>query len=445
MSNYFKFQKLKSSSVKLRFTKKDRYFKSPPYIYYGDKKLVDFVNWDYLNLSGNLNLKNRTLNDISNYKTSSNSPRAVCGTSHPLIILEENLSSFFSKESSLLFSSKNQLLLTLVTNLFNENDHIFIEADSSNPLIDAVYLSNARLYYFSSKRLDLLENQLKKITDNNKKALFFSSVSPITSELAPIIDLVQISTKFNVTTFLDESLSVASINIDGTGLAKLYKLEKEIFCIYGSLSQGFNSLGGYITGSEELIDYIYERSKTFNNETPFNDYIIFNNLNNLSYIQNSIELINKNFLMRKAFNKSLSELSYNVKDSSSNFICLKFNKQSTATLLKEKLFELGILSESLCCFENNFSSPKIIVPITNPEPSTLISINSKSHTLNTMNMQIDLNNLNPTHKSTITNMLLSQYSILRLIINSSLSEEIINKTLNAFHDLKNFVNTVDSN
>jgi 8-amino-7-oxononanoate synthase len=315
---------------------------------YRGKRVIDFTNWDFLGLRSDKKLKEKLLKDIYLLPFAPATPRTLAGNYFEHILCEEHLSRFFSCEDTLLFSSKNQAVVTLITSLFNEKDILFVEENSFNPVIDAGYLINAEVKFFQSDNLLSLKTELEKIKFANRIGIFVDALSPFTGKCAPLQEIFQCLTPYpHAVLFVDESFALASTGIRGAGVTELISFKKDIFCIYGSLGYGFAACGAFLSGSALVKKYILNTSRNISLEPGLPIPII-------QYLVHAIGRIEAAYHKRTLLQERLHlltnhllQLGFTVHTNTSGFVCIHFKQSETAKLLHLELLKKGLLTEPL--------------------------------------------------------------------------------------------------
>ena len=220
---------------------------------------------DYLNMSQHPEVVNETVKTLLEIGTGSGGTRNISGTSSYHVLLEERLAEVHNKEAALVFSSAytaNQSTLWLLGKKIKD---LQIYSDELNhaSLIQGIKNSGATCHIFQHNDVSHLEELLDKTDSNLPKLIVFESLYSMEGIRSPIKKIVELAKKYNTLTYLDEVHSVGLFGEDGKGIAVEMGVDQDIDIINGTLAKAYGQMGGYITSSKIIIDYIRSFSPGF--------------------------------------------------------------------------------------------------------------------------------------------------------------------------------------
>jgi len=213
---------------------------------------------DYLNMSQHPEVINETVKTLLEIGSGSGGTRNISGTSSYHTALEEKLAEVHNKDKALLFASAYTANQSTLWTLGKKIKNLEIFSDELNhaSLIQGIKNSGASCHIFQHNNVDHLEELLQKVNKDHPKLIVFESLYSMEGIRSPIIKIVELAKKYNAMTYLDEVHSVGLYGEKGKGIAVEMKVDQEIDIINGTLAKAFGQMGGYISSSEEIIDYI---------------------------------------------------------------------------------------------------------------------------------------------------------------------------------------------
>jgi 5-aminolevulinate synthase len=191
--------------------------------------------------------------------------RNISGTSHELVMLERELAAFHGKEAGLVFTSgyiSNEAALgTLAKQL--PNAAVFSDALNHASMIAGIRNSRCDYKVFRHNDAVHLKDLLTATDPNRPKIVAFESVYSMDGDIAPLKALLDVCDQFGALTYLDEVHAVGLYGPTGAGIAEREGLAHRFHVIEGTLGKAFGLIGGYITGSAALVDFVRSSAAGF--------------------------------------------------------------------------------------------------------------------------------------------------------------------------------------
>lgn len=232
---------------------------------------ISFCSNDYLGLTQSSEVKNAMVQATKKFGAGSGAARLLAGTTSLHNLLEQEIARFKRTDDALLFTSGYAVNLGVISTLIKKEDTIFCDELNHASLVDASRLTKARLFIYKHRDINHLEKLLRtSSTKTNNKQLITTRKYIITDTIfsmdgdgAPLKEIVRLAKKYNAYTIADEAHGTGVFGKHGRGLTEELGLEKEIDVIIGTSSKALGSVGGFVAGSQALIDYLRNKSRPF--------------------------------------------------------------------------------------------------------------------------------------------------------------------------------------
>jgi 8-amino-7-oxononanoate synthase len=234
------------------------------------RKLVNFSSNDYLGLANHSALKEAAIQSVKKFGVGSGASRLICGSLAPHHELEEALAAWKGSEAALTFSTGYAAALGTITALLSNEDVIILDKLVHACIVDAARHSGAKLRVFRHNDLDDLERILKWVGSKARTSrlaprtlIVTESVFSMDGDLAPLHDLVMLKEKYGAWLMVDEAHATGLFGEKRCGLAEEHGVARQIEVQMGTLGKAVGAAGGYVCGSQTLVDHLVNRARSF--------------------------------------------------------------------------------------------------------------------------------------------------------------------------------------
>lgn len=235
--------------------------KFPRALWRSEKSAREITVWcsnDYLGMGHHQDVIKAMCDTASKMGTGAGGTRNISGNNNPLVELERELADLHGKEAGLVFTSgfvSNEASISTIARLL---PNCLILSDELNhaSMIEGVRKSGCDKKIFRHNDVEHLEQLLKAADPHRAKLIVFESVYSMDGDIAPIEQIADLADKYNALTYIDEVHAVGMYGKRGGGITDRDNLAHRIDIIEGTLAKAFGALGGYITGSQAIIDAV---------------------------------------------------------------------------------------------------------------------------------------------------------------------------------------------
>ena len=123
-------------------------------------------------------------------------------------------------------------------------------------MIEGIRHSRAKKMIWKHNDPEDLDRKLASLPANAPKIVAFESVYSMDGDICPMREIVEVAEKHGAMTYLDEVHAVGLYGPRGGGVSEQEGLADRITLIEGTLGKAYGVMGGYVTGSAALCDFI---------------------------------------------------------------------------------------------------------------------------------------------------------------------------------------------
>ena len=228
-------------------------------MYEGSTYLMMASN-NYLGLTHHPHVKDRALQAIQHYGTGSGGARLTSGSFPLFKELEIAIANFKGTEQSLVFNTGYMANVGTITALMNKHSVIISDELNHASIIDGCRLSGAHIERYKHKDVEHAEYILKNYK-SAYKMIITDGVFSMDGDIAPLDRLYELSKEYNALLMVDDAHATGVIG-NGRGTAHHFGLT-DVDVQLGTLSKALGSVGGYVAGRKELIEYLINYSRSF--------------------------------------------------------------------------------------------------------------------------------------------------------------------------------------
>jgi len=310
-----------------------------------EKSMLMLGSNSFLNLNFHPRVLAAERKAAERYGSGAGSPPLYAGQTDLHDELEEKLAQFTGAEDALIFPAGYSGNTGVLSALCRPGDLIFGDSSNHASLIDGARLSGAEYAPYLHLNTKHLERTLKSADPLKKGRLIVSDgVFSMEGSLAPADELVRLKKQYSCLLMIDDAHGFWAVGERGCGTAGIFGVRDQVDLHYGTFSKALGSVGGFCSGSKELIQYLryYARSTFFSSALPATTAAAV--LEGIRVTEEEPELLIKLKRNRDFFQSELEERGFNTLNSRSAIIPVLVGDDNKLGKLQMSLFEAGIFS-----------------------------------------------------------------------------------------------------
>lgn len=222
-----------------------------------------YASYSYLGLIGHPRINKAAQAAIEKYGTGTHGVRTLAGTLAIHTELEETIAEFKQAEAAITYSSGYVTNLTTVSSLVGRGDYVFSDKLNHASIVDGCLMSGAHFRRFRHNDMADLERRLEQAPAEAGKLVVADAVFSMDGDIIDLPRLVEICRKHNAWLMIDEAHSTGVLGKTGRGIEEHFDMWGTIDIKMGTLSKTIPSVGGYVAGKKELINYLRHASRAY--------------------------------------------------------------------------------------------------------------------------------------------------------------------------------------
>ena len=324
-----------------------------PEILINGKKYLIFCSNNYLGLANEDFLKNAAIECIKKYGVGPAGARLMAGNLDVYNSLEKEIADFLGKEDAMIFSTGYAANLGAIKALvdplmgdqpFKKGDSvIFSDELNHTSIIQGCKLSSAERIIYKHNDVQDLEQKIKNFPNEKRKLIITDGVFSMDGDIAPLGDIVLVARKYSASVMVDDAHGIGVLGKTGKGTEEYFNLNNHNNdIVMGTLVKAFGTMGGFIAGAKDLIEYLKISAKTYIFSVPMSPVMAGASIEAIKYVKRHPEVIQNLISNADYLREELNKMRYDTLTSQSPIIPVLLGTEKTAINFAKDLMENGI-------------------------------------------------------------------------------------------------------
>ena len=226
-------------------------------------KVLMFGSNAYTGLTGDQRIIDAAKKALDKYGSGCAGSRFLNGTLDLHVQLEKELAEYIGKDETLCFSTGFFVNSGVLAVVVGRGDYIICDDRDHASIVDGRRLSFARQLHYKHNDMEDLENILKGLPHEAVKLIVVDGVFSMEGDLANLPKIVELKHKYNCSIMVDEAHGLGVFGKEGRGVCDYFGLTDEVDLIMGTFSKSMASIGGFIAGDKDTINYLRHTVRTY--------------------------------------------------------------------------------------------------------------------------------------------------------------------------------------
>jgi glycine C-acetyltransferase len=322
---------------------------SSPWCMVDRKRVLMFCSNNYLGLSNHPRLKEAATKAIQTHGAGSGSVRPIAGTMDIHIELEKRLAKFKHAEASLVYQTGFAANAGLIPQLVGKEDLIISDELNHGSIIDGVRLAHGeRAVYKHSNMQDLqrvLEEAEKHSPSYRRVLIITDGVFSMDGDIAPLDEIAKLGAEHGAMVYVDDAHGEGVLGEGGRGIVSHFKLGRDKVQVeMGTFSKAFGVVGGHVSGSKDLYDFAYNKSRTWLLSGSHPPPVAGACIAAIDVLESEPQHVKTLWDHTGYFKNAMKDLGFNTGNSQTPITPIIVGESGVAKKLSSRLFEEGVFA-----------------------------------------------------------------------------------------------------
>jgi 8-amino-7-oxononanoate synthase len=225
------------------------------------KRLIMAGSNNYLGLTKHPKVMAAAEDALMRFGTSNNGSRFLNGTLELHVELEARLAKFMKKEAALVYSTGYLTNLGSISALSDKGDVVILDKEAHACIVDGARLGYGEVKRFRHNDIRDLERVISSVPAKAGKLVVVDGLYSMEGDIAPLPDIVRVCKEFNARLLVDDAHGIGVLGSRGAGACDAMGVEDQVDLVMGTFSKSFASLGGFIAGPRNVMDYLRHHAR----------------------------------------------------------------------------------------------------------------------------------------------------------------------------------------
>ncbi|OGS56577.1 MAG: 8-amino-7-oxononanoate synthase [Euryarchaeota archaeon RBG_19FT_COMBO_56_21] len=313
------------------------------------KRVLMLCSNNYLSMSNHPKVKQAAIDAIKTHGAGSGSVRPIAGNMDIHMDLERRLARFKEAEASLVYQTGFAVNAGLIPQLADAGDIIISDELNHGSIIDGVRLSKAdRAVYKHCDPADLKQVFAKAEEHSpayRRMLVITDGVFSMDGDVAPLKDIAELAHAQGAMVYVDDAHGEGVLGAGGRGIVHHFGLKRDRVQVeMGTFSKAFGVVGGHVSGSRDLVNFAYNKSRTWLLSGSHPPAVAAACAAAIDVLETEPQHVQNLWENTDTFRKGIRALGFDTGRSETPIIPVMMGESSAAKRFSSRLFELGVFA-----------------------------------------------------------------------------------------------------
>jgi glycine C-acetyltransferase len=311
------------------------------------RSVINLSSNNYLGLTTHAKLRERALEATRTLGVGSGSVRTIAGTMSVHMELERRLAEFKRTEATVVFQSGFTANAGTVSSILGKEDFIVSDELNHASIIDGARLSRATIKVFPHRDAEAARAIVQTLPRERRRLIISDGVFSMDGDLGVLPALCDVADEFGCIMMVDDAHASGVFGTNGRGTIDHFGLHGRVDIQVGTLSKAIGALGGYVAGSQALIEFLYHRARPFLFSTSHPPAVAAACLAAIDVLESEPQLIERLWDNTRFFKRGLQSLGFDTGTSESPITPVIVGDAALAMKLSDVLFDNGVFAQGI--------------------------------------------------------------------------------------------------
>ncbi|MFQ5921326.1 MAG: glycine C-acetyltransferase [Anaerolineales bacterium] len=313
------------------------------------QKVLNFCSNNYLGLANHPRLVKAAKTALDHYGVGPAAVRTIAGTMDLHLELESRLAAFKGVEAALTFQSGFNANLAAIPALVGKGDGIYSDELNHASIIDGCRLSGAKIVRYPHADAQGLRQVVEehRSDDYSHSLIVTDGVFSMDGDVAPLDEIYAVAHEFDYLLMVDDAHGEGVLGNGGRGIVDHFDLHGKVDIEVGTLSKAFGVVGGAVTGSQVIIDWLRQRGRPFLFSSAMTAPDVAACLAAIDLLEESSALVEQLWENTAYFKGQMEQLGFDTGLSSTPIVPIMLGEAPLAQAFSRRLFEENVFAMAI--------------------------------------------------------------------------------------------------